>query len=136
MIQGLFKSRIMTIHSIYWSFSYYSCDSLLIDIFIQLLMGEKVSGNRYIHIKLCSPGKIQTGILKKKNIEIPTSWSTLLQQRAISSYCNRVLCHCHDGSETLLRGREWKDCTTFNNNRHFFAFQVQTLSYLVTTERN
>lgn len=31
-------------------------------------MGEKVSGNRYIHIKLCSPGKIQTGILKKKKI--------------------------------------------------------------------
>lgn len=98
-------------------------------------MGEKVSGNRYTHIKLCSPGKIQTGILKKKNIEIPTSWSTLLQQRAISSYCNRVLCHCHDGSETLLRGREWKDCTTFNNNRHFFAFQVQTLSYLVHDDR-
>lgn len=31
-------------------------------------MGEKVSGNRYIHIKLCSPAKIQTGILKQKKI--------------------------------------------------------------------
>lgn len=34
-------------------------------------MGEKVSGNRYIHIKLCSPGKIQTGILKKKISRFP-----------------------------------------------------------------
>lgn len=59
----------MTIHTLSIDLSrYYSCDSLLIDIFIQLLMGEKVSGNRYIHIKLCSPGKIQTGILKQKII--------------------------------------------------------------------
>lgn len=57
----------MTIHSIYWSFSVLFL-RFSFDIFIQLLMGEKVSGNRYIHIKLCSPGKIQTGILKKKKI--------------------------------------------------------------------
>lgn len=137
MIQGLFKSRIMTIHSIYWSFSVLFLRFSFNWHLYSIIDGWKRCQEIDTFISSYAVQvRFKRAFLKKKNIEIPTSWSTLLQQRAISSYCSRVLCHCHDGSETLLRGREWKDCTTFNNNRHFFAFQVQTLSYLVTTERN
>lgn len=63
MIQGLFKSRIMTIHSIYWSFSV-----LFLRFSFNWHLYSIIDGGKGVRKSIHSYQVMQSGILKQKKI--------------------------------------------------------------------
>lgn len=132
MIQGLFKSRIMTIHSIYWSFS---------------VLFLRFSFNWHLYSIIDGGKRCQEIDTFISSYAVQVRFKRAFLKKKISRFPRaEVLCYNRERYPAIVtefyvivtmdQRRCSEDCTTFNNNRHFFAFQVQTLSYLVTTERN